>query len=104
MELTYILVLISFVVALIGIIYANVNARIKSLEKTTTAHESRIQKSEDVQGLKMDNLNIEFKEFKKEVRDKFDVLTAMVHKEKNQENQINQTLKLLLEKLTERND
>ncbi len=63
-------------------------------------HEKRIQKIEDVQGVKLDNISTELKEFQKEVRDKLNELTDMVHREKNQENQLDKTLTLLLQELS----
>lgn len=62
-------------------------------------HEKRIQRIEDVQGTKIDRLAQDLQEFKHEVTEKLEVLTGMVHREKNQEQQINTTLKLLLEHL-----
>lgn len=63
-------------------------------------HEKRIQRIEDVQGTKIDQLAHDLKEFKQEMTNKLEVLTGMVHKDKNMEQQLNTTLRLLLERLT----
>lgn len=63
-------------------------------------HEKRIQRIEDVQGNKIDQLAIDLKEFKVEITQKIEALTNMVHKDKNQEQQLNTTLRLFLERLT----
>lgn len=69
-------------------------------------HEKRIQRVEDVQGskidtqgMKIDLLAQELKEYKIEISQKLETLTAMVHKDKNFEQQLNTTLSLLLDKL-----
>lgn len=62
-------------------------------------HEKRIQRIEDVQGHKIDQLSEDFKQFKIEVDNKLEAILGMIHKEKNVEGQINQTLNLLLKHL-----
>ena len=101
MELTFIIVLIGFVCALVAIIFTNLSSRIKDLEMRCVTHESRIQKIEDIQGNKIDLLTTELKEFQIEVRHKFEALTDMVHRGVNQEGAMNKTLELLLKKLNE---
>ena len=66
--------------------------------------ERRVQKIEDIQGNKLDNLSADFKEFKHDVNEKLEALKTMVHKEKNQEMQTQNVLKLLLDHLTKDNE
>lgn len=66
--------------------------------------ERRVQKIEDVQGNKLDALSSDFKEFKHDVNEKLEALKTMVHKEKNQEMQTQNVLKLLLDHLTKENE
>ena len=57
-----------------------------------------------MQGSKLDGLIKDFTDFKKEIGGKIEVLTLMVHKDKNMEGQLNQTLGLLLEELQKRHE
>ena len=66
-------------------------------------HEQRIQRIEDVQGSKIDQLEEKLEQFKKEITEKIEVLTGMVHKDKNMENQLNTTLKMILEYMVNNN-
>jgi adenylosuccinate synthase len=67
-------------------------------------HTTQIQTINNIQGTKLDAMSTEFKEFKHDISSKLDALTAMVHKEKNQENILNTTLGFLLKELEKRND
>lgn len=69
-------------------------------------HGERIQRLEDITGNEVKELKedmrefrTELKEFKKEVNENLDSLKSMIHREKNQEGQLNQTMKLLLDHL-----
>ena len=93
---------VTIIFALIGVIYYFQTTRTAKLEVKVEAHEIRIQKQEDIGGSEMSNLKENFNEFKKEILGKIDALTIMVHKDKNVENQINQTLTLLLKELEKR--
>ena len=66
--------------------------------------EKRVQKIEDVQGNKLDNLSNDFKEFKHDVSEKLEALRVVMHREKNMENQLNNTLTLLLRELEKKAD
>ena len=66
--------------------------------------EKRVQKIEDVQGNKLDALSADFKEFKHDVNEKLESLKTMVHKDKNQMQQTETVLKLLLDHLTKENN
>jgi len=101
MQIEYILLIIAAVGALVSVIFNNLQSRVKDLERGKQTAEQRIQKIEDVQGNKLDNMSLELKEFQVEVRLKLEALTVMVHREVNQENQLNITLGLLLKKLSE---
>jgi hypothetical protein len=78
--------------------------RAEKTESKVEVLEKRCQKIEDIQGNKLDNLSADFKEFKHDVTAKLDVLTTMIHKEKNQEGALNQTLTLLLKELERRDE
>jgi len=101
MEIGYILLLIGSVGTLVGVIFNAQQSRIKYLELQFILCEKRVQKIEDVQGSKIDNMSLELKEFQIEVRLKLEALAAMIHRDTNQEQQLNKTLGLLLKKLTE---
>ena len=60
-------------------------------------HGERIQRLEDITGNEVKELKEELKDFKKEVNQKLEDLKNMVHREKNQEGQLNQTMKLILD-------
>ena len=86
-------------------------AKVEMLKEKTEALDKRAQKIEDIQGSKLDvqnnkidTLAADFKEFKHDVNDKLDALTVMVHKDKNMEGQLNQTLGLLLKQLTKHDE
>ena len=66
--------------------------------------ERRVQKIEDIQGNKLDALSSDFKEFKHDVNEKLEALRVALHKEKNMEGQLNQTLTLLLREFEKRNE
>ena len=86
-----------------GIAVSFLGAVSKYLFDKVSDHEKRIQKVEDVQGTKIDQLGREIHELKNDVSKmnrKIDELASHVHKEKNVENQLNTTLKLILERLT----
>jgi hypothetical protein len=104
MEIGYILLLIGLVGTLVGVIFNALQARIKYLELQFISTEKRVQKIEDVQGSKIDNMSLELKEFQNEVRVKLESLGNMIHRDVNQEQQLNKTLSLLLAKLTEHHE
>ena len=86
-----------------GLAVSFLGAVSKYLFDKVSDHEKRIQKVEDVQGTKIDQLGREIHELKTDVSKmarKIDELASHVHKEKNVENQLNTTLKLILERLT----
>lgn len=66
--------------------------------------EKRVQKIEDVQGNKLDALSSDFKEFKHDINEKLEALRVTLHREKNMENQLNNTLTLLLRELEKKAD
>jgi hypothetical protein len=83
-----------------GIFWSVLSGIVIYLFTRSSDHEKRIQRIEDVQGTKIDNLAKDLNDFKKEMGSKIDGLTSMVHKDKNMEGQLNQTLTLLLKELT----
>lgn len=87
-----------------GVAVSFLGAVSKYLFDKVQDHEKRIQKIEDVQGTKLDNISSELKDFKHDVASKLDALTNMIHKEKNQENVLNNTLTLLLKELEKRDE
>ena len=101
MQIEYVLLIIAAVGALVSVIFNNLQGRVKELERGTQSDGVRIQKIEDVQGNKLDNMSLELKEFQVEVRLKLEALAAMIHRDTNQEQQLNSTLSLLLKRLTE---
>ena len=62
----------------------------------------RVQRVEDIQGTKLDNLSADFKEFQKEMKHDLGALKTALHREKNAENQLNTTLTLVLKELEKR--
>ena len=85
---------------LLTYIWNDAKKRNDKTEMKVDALEKRVQKIEDIQGNKLDNLSADFKEFKHDINEKLEALKVMVHKEKNQEQQTQSVLKLLLEHLT----
>jgi exosome complex RNA-binding protein Rrp4 len=94
-----ILTQISLVLGLAGYIWNDAKVRNEKTALKVDNLEKRVQKIEDIQGNKLDSLSGEFKEFKKDISQKIDGLTEMIHKDKNMEGQLNQTLSLLLKEL-----
>lgn len=85
-----------------GIAVSFLGAVSKYLFDKVSDHEKRIQKVEDVQGTKIDQLGREIHELKNDVSKmnrKIDELASHVHKEKNVEMQIEKTLHLVLKRL-----
>ena len=87
-----------------GIFWSIVSGVVIYVFTRSSDHEKRIQRIEDVQGSKIDNLAKDLHEFKNEMSKKIDDLTFMVHKDKNMEGQLNQTLGLLLKQLTKHDE
>jgi len=59
----------------------------------------RVQRVEDLQGSKLDNLKKDFEDFRHEMKDELKNIAAQIHKEKNQEQQMNTVLTLILKQL-----
>ena len=95
---------LSLAAALCGYIWNDAKKRNDKTEMKVEILEKRVQKIEDIQGNKLDNLSSDFKEFKHDVNEKLEALRVMIHKEKNIEQQTHSVLKLLLEKLSKEND
>ena len=95
---------LSLAAALCGYIWNDSKKRNDKTEMKVEILEKRVQKIEDIQGNKLDNLSSDFKEFKHDVNEKLEALRVMIHKEKNIEQQTHSVLKLLLEKLSKEND
>jgi predicted PurR-regulated permease PerM len=64
----------------------------------------RVQRVEDLQGSKLDNLKDEFDDFRKEMKEELKNIAAQIHKEKNIEQQTNNVLALLLKELKKQNE
>jgi len=100
MEHIYIVtILFSVVFALIGVIYKTVTKDISNIQSIQKDHEKRIQSVEDIQGTKIDIVIKDIEELKNSFKD----LTAMVHREKNQENALNVAIRLLIKQLEKNN-
>jgi len=91
-----------FTTTLVGALVSIYNARLKSVEVKTAEHEKRIQRGEDVNGVKLETMIGEVHGVKTDLKDistsiillteKFSSLNANVHKAKNEENALNATL------------
>ena len=95
-----ILTQIGLVCGLATYIWNDAKKRNEKTEFKVDIMEKRVQKIEDIQGNKLDNLSAEFKEFKHDINDKLESLRLMVHKDKNEQIQTHAVLTLLLEHLT----
>lgn len=95
-----ILTQIGLVCGLATYIWNDAKKRNEKTEFKVEVIEKRVQKIEDIQGNKLDNLSAEFKEFKHDINDKLESLRVMVHKDKNEQVQTHAVLSLLLEHLT----
>ena len=95
-----ILTQIGLVCGLATYIWNDAKKRNEKTEFKVDIMEKRVQKIEDIQGNKLDNLSAEFKEFKHDINDKLESLRLMVHKDKNEQVQTQAVLSLLLEHLT----
>ena len=95
-----ILTQIGLVCGLATYIWNDAKKRNEKTEFKVDIMEKRVQKIEDIQGNKLDNLSAEFKEFKHDINDKLESLRLMVHKDKNEQGQTQAVLSLLLEHLT----
>ena len=98
-----ILTQIGLVCGLATYIWNDAKKRNEKTEFKVDVLEKKVQKIEDIQGtkldaqgLKIDSLSAEFKEFKSDINDKLEALRVALHKEENMENQLNTTLTLLL--------
>lgn len=103
--------IISFLVVtcfgLVGVVYWIHRAEIDKLKDITTDHGKRIQKQEDVSGIKMDNIVESIKKLEsstEELKTKMQELSYNIHKEKNVESQLTQTLNLLLKELQSKHE
>ena len=99
-----ILTQISLVFGLAAYIWNDAKVRNEKTCLKVDELEKRVQKIEDVQGNKLDNLSNDFKEFKHDVSEKLEALRVVMHREKNMENQLNNTLTLLLRELEKKAD
>lgn len=59
----------------------------------------RVQRVEDLQGSKLDNLKQDFDDFRHEMKEELKNIATQIHKEKNQEQQMNTVLSLILKHL-----
>lgn len=64
----------------------------------------RVQRVEDLQGSKLDNLKDEFDDFRKEMKEELKNIATQIHKEKNIENQMSTVLSLILKELEDKNE
>jgi predicted PurR-regulated permease PerM len=64
----------------------------------------RVQRVEDLQGSKLDNLKDEFDDFRKEMKEELKNIATQIHREKNVEQQTNNVLTLLLKELKKQNE
>jgi len=90
-----------------GLIVSFLSFVSKYLFDKVSDHEKRIQKIEDIQGTKLDQLGREIHELKNDVSKiarKVDELASQVHKEKNVEMQISHTLEKVLIRLEKLDD
>jgi hypothetical protein len=106
-----ILTQLGLVCGLATYIWNDAKKRNEKTEFKVDVLEKKVQKIEDIQGtkldaqgLKIDSLSAEFKEFKSDINDKLEALRVALHKEENMENQLNTTLTLLLRELEKRAD
>ena len=94
-----ILTQIGLVCGLATYIWNDAKKRNEKTEFKVDIMEKRVQKIEDIQGNKLDNLSAEFKEFKHDINDKLESLRLMVHKDKNEQVQTHAVLSLILKHL-----
>lgn len=97
--------LFSIVLILIGFVWqVTVKERIKKLEGDVETLKPKVQSLEDNHGNGLKRLEEKIEFMRAEFLGKISEVKDMVHKEKNTENQLNNTLKLILEELNERKD
>lgn len=97
--------LFSLVLLLIGIIWqVTVKEKVKKIEKELEDLKPRVQSIEDNHGNGLKRLEEKLESMRSDFMSKINEVKDMVHKEKNTENQLNTTLKLILEELTERQE
>lgn len=97
--------LFSIVLLLIGIVYqVTVKEKVRKLEKEIEDIKPRVQSIEDNHGNGLKRLEEKLESIRSEFMGKIGEVKEMVHKEKNTENQLNTTLKLILEELNERRE
>ena len=94
-----ILTQIGLVCGLATYIWNDAKKRNEKTEFKVDVLENRVQKIEDIQGNKLDNLSAEFKEFKHDINDKLESLRQMFHKDKNEQVQTHAVLSLILKHL-----
>ena len=94
-----ILTQIGLVCGLATYIWNDAKKRNDKTEYKVEVIEKRVQKIEDIQGNKLDNLSAEFKEFKHDINDKLESLRQMFHKDKNEQVQTHAVLSLILKHL-----
>jgi predicted metal-dependent RNase len=64
----------------------------------------RVQRVEDLQGSKLDNLKDEFDDFRKEMKEELKNIATQIHKEKTAETQMSSVLTLILKELENRHE
>jgi hypothetical protein len=89
----------------------NTEIKVEVLSTKVELLDKRLQKTEDIQGTKLDiqadkidEFSSDLKEFKHDVNEKLEALRVALHKEKNMEGQLNQTLTLILREFEKRNE
>lgn len=78
--------------ALIGVVFAFTTNRIKAAEKTVIEHDKRIQKVEDIHGKSINDLDKKVDDGFARLERSLQTLADNVHREKNVENSLMQTL------------
>ncbi len=98
--------LITITLGLIGIVYWIHRGEIGMLKTRVEDLQERVQRIEDVQGNKIDELKEGVKDFKNEIKteihqlnEKISILSANVHNQKNTENQLSATMNAILKHL-----
>lgn len=85
----------SIIIGLISVVYYMNRAEITALKQRGDEQEKRLQKLEDIHTIKIDQVAEKLDKLER----KFEELAYNIHKEKNQEQQLNLTLQAILKKL-----
>lgn len=93
-------ILISITIGLIGVVYWINRNEIILLKDKTDLQEKRLQKLEDIHTIKIDQVAEKLDKLER----KFEELSYNIHKEKNVESQLTQTLNLLLKELQSKHE